>query len=223
MVIGVWRSREPLQNPSRRRIVRSRAVCRVDFLANSGTIGCKTRLAAHPDPNARHPRRVLQRFPSGCSPGNPTAPCTALPTWDTAYCVFVHSTRYVLNRIFSQLQLICSRAQRVFPFRPAVFPTPAPFVSQPACPKAAHVAAFRPMHLCLIVVCSPLSRQLSLRFVVRARGQGCCWWWVVLLPVAVVRRVRVPRSSPRAPPRPTRLLSWRPPEPQPAHGSPKPK
>ena len=41
---------DPLHNSSRPVIARPRAVCGVEFLANSRAIGCKIRLAAHPDP-----------------------------------------------------------------------------------------------------------------------------------------------------------------------------
>ena len=41
---------DPLHNFSRPAIDRTRAVCCVEFLANSRAIGCKIRLAAHPDP-----------------------------------------------------------------------------------------------------------------------------------------------------------------------------
>ena len=41
---------DPLHNSSRPVIDRTRAVCGVEFLANSGAIACKIRLAAHPDP-----------------------------------------------------------------------------------------------------------------------------------------------------------------------------
>ena len=42
--------KDPLHNPSRPVIDRARAVCGVEFLANSRAIACKIRLAAHPDP-----------------------------------------------------------------------------------------------------------------------------------------------------------------------------
>ena len=42
--------KDPLHNSSRPVIDRTRAVCGVEFLANSRAIGCKIRLAAHPDP-----------------------------------------------------------------------------------------------------------------------------------------------------------------------------
>ena len=44
------RPEDPLNNSSRPVLARTRAVCGVEFLANSGAIGCKIRLAAHPDP-----------------------------------------------------------------------------------------------------------------------------------------------------------------------------
>ena len=42
--------KDPLHNPSRSVVARTRAVCSVEFLANSGAIGCKIRLASHSDP-----------------------------------------------------------------------------------------------------------------------------------------------------------------------------
>ena len=42
--------KDRLHNSSRPVIDRTRAVCGVEILANSGAIACKIRLAAHPDP-----------------------------------------------------------------------------------------------------------------------------------------------------------------------------
>ena len=50
--------RAALYNPVRPVIVRTRAVRRVAFIANSVAIGCKKRLAAHPDPHATVPQRL---------------------------------------------------------------------------------------------------------------------------------------------------------------------
>ena len=43
-------------------ISRARAVCCVAFLANSGAIGCKRRLASHPDPTATVPPEPCRGF-----------------------------------------------------------------------------------------------------------------------------------------------------------------
>ena len=50
MLRTATRPRESLHNSSRSVIARTRAVCGVEFLANSGAIGRKIRLASHPDP-----------------------------------------------------------------------------------------------------------------------------------------------------------------------------
>jgi hypothetical protein len=49
-------------NPSQHAITRTRAVCRVEFLANIPDIGGEVRLASHPDPGAAPLRELIQRF-----------------------------------------------------------------------------------------------------------------------------------------------------------------
>ena len=60
-------SRDPLHNSSRPVMARNRAVCGVEFLANSGAHfsrdGCKIRLASHPDPCPTTSQRVMQSVP----------------------------------------------------------------------------------------------------------------------------------------------------------------
>ena len=52
--------RAALYNPVRPVIVRTRAVRRVAFIANNVAIGCKKRLAAHPDPHATAPQGLYK-------------------------------------------------------------------------------------------------------------------------------------------------------------------